>query len=428
MRRRSRAPLDPDLARRLRDAAPQDPAATARARDTVLAAHAAREPLAGPPRRRRAAVGALLAAALVALLGTLVLSPAGARVSGWIDEAIGPRPSSPTATLPAPGRLLVSGRNGSWIVEHDLDAIPLAEFTEAGWSAKGNYIVLNRGDALFARDAAGRTRWSLSRPSISHVAWSGGDGYRVAYRSGAALRVVDGDGSGDRLLVPRSAAVTPAWRPGPPHAHVLAYAGPRGQVVLNDVDAAPGASPTTASGPVGAAGRSRVLLAPTADGAPVEGLAWVAADRLLVLRGGGLLLLDVRGRLLSHVRPPADGRFAALTASPRTRTAAFVRRRPRSGTSIVWTVRFASRETSPPRGGVRLLGGDARIAFAGSGTVRSLAFSPDGRWLAFAWPPSDQWIFQRVRGRPRLSTVARATRRLGHVGDPVDSAIVGWAK
>ncbi|MDW5594433.1 hypothetical protein VSS74_08800, partial [Conexibacter stalactiti] len=198
--------------------------------------------------------------------------------------------------------------------------------------------------------------------------------------------------------------------------------------------------------PAGAASaHPRVLLPPAPSGAAVEGLAWLPPDRLLVLRGGGLLLLDRDGRLLSSVPRPEHGRFAALTASPMTRTAAFVRRDPRTGTNVVWSVRFPRHDARAALGPVaptpaparraaasgaapRLFGGRARIAFAGTGTVRSLAFSPDGRWLAFAWPPSDQWIFQRVDGRPRLATVERVAERLGHIGLPADSAIAGWAR
>ncbi|MDW5598059.1 hypothetical protein VSS74_27130, partial [Conexibacter stalactiti] len=250
-----RAPLDPDLVRRMREAAPADPAASARAHEAVRSAHAAREPLARPRRPRRMAVGAVLATALIALLGTLALSPAGARVGSWIERALDPPPSRPTATLPAPGRLLISGLNGSWIVEHDLETVPLGEFTEATWSAKGNYVLLNRGDAMFARDDRGMTHWMLSRPAISRIAWSRGDGYRVAYRSGRELRIVAGDGSGDRLLERHGAAVTPAWRPGPPREHVLAYALPRGQVNVRDVDAPAALASAVSAGtaPAGAA-------------------------------------------------------------------------------------------------------------------------------------------------------------------------------
>lgn len=403
------------LRERLRDAAPVDEGAAERAWEAARGAYAARERL--PARRRhRARVRALAVACVALLLGALVLSPAGAKVGDWLDRAIDP-PTRPAAALPAPGRLLVSGVNGTWVVEHDLTARFLGEHPEAAWSAKGNYVLLTNRVGLRVQDDRGATRWTLERPRgsrVGNLAWSRGDGYRVAYRRGRALRVVAGDGSGDRLLDRVSARVTPAWRPGPAAEHVLAYARPGGRVVLRDVDA-PAAGGRTLIG----------------SGPPVRGLAWVAPERLLVLRGDGLLLLDAAGRVLSWLPGPSAGRFHALTASPASRTAAFVRSGPRGAASVVWSVRFpADGSARPAAGRIRpgLLGGRARMVFAGAGTIRSLAFSPDGRWLAFAWPPSDQWVFERVRGRPRLATAGRVTRRLGQLGDPAGSAIVGWAR
>ncbi len=180
-------------------------------------------------------------------------------------------------------------------------------------------------------------------------------------------------------------------------------------------------------------------------GSRVEALAWVGPRRLLVLRGGGLLLLDDHGRVRARLRKPDRGRFSALATAPAARTAAFVRRAPH-GTSVVWSVRFGARSRAADAsgagaghaGGVRatsgsgpgLLGGaPARIAFAGSGgAIRSLALSADGRWLAFVWPPSDQLLLQRLAGRPRLLTVDRLAGRLGHLGGSSGTHVVGWAR
>src|SRR5947207_1514288 len=62
------------------------------------------------------------------------------------------------------------------------------------------------------------------------------EGYRIAYLSGPSLRIVNGDGTGDRLVA-RRVAVSPvpalAWRPA---THQLAYVNARGQLVLLDAD------------------------------------------------------------------------------------------------------------------------------------------------------------------------------------------------
>ncbi len=226
--RRRRRGVDAALGARLRAAAPVDPAAAGRAHAAAMAAYAARPAGAATEstRSRRRGARALLAAVVVALLGAIVLSPAGARVGDWIGRTLDPPPTRPAAVLPGEGPLLISGRDGSWTLDRALRPARLGEFTEAAWSARGNYLLLNRGDTLFARDRDGTTRWSLARPAINRVAWSPGDGYRVAYRSGRELRIVAGDGSGDRLLAARSAPVTPAWQPGPPGRHTLAWGPP----------------------------------------------------------------------------------------------------------------------------------------------------------------------------------------------------------
>ncbi|HEY4279716.1 MAG TPA: hypothetical protein VGM91_15935 [Conexibacter sp.] len=389
------------LGDRLRAASPLDADATARGWEVVRTAHAAREPVARARRARSTATPALIALAAAALLGALALTPAGARVSDWIGRAIDPSPSRPAAVLPAPGRLLVSGLNGTWVVGHDLKTANVSKSTESSWSARGNYIVMNRSDAILVSDASGTLRWELDRPQVNNISWSAGDGYRIAYRSGWQLRVVAGDGSGDRLLDDNSEWARPAWRPGPLGDHELAYARPHGRVILRDVDA-----PLFSE---------RVLIR---SGPKVEALAWSGRDRLLVQRAGALLLIDAHGHVLARQPKPAHGRFAALTASPVSHTAAFVEREGNDRPRIVWTVE--------PKAHYRLLRSDARIGFAGKASIRSLAFSPDGRWLAFAWPEADQLLFQHVRGRPRLLTVGHVKRRLGHVGDPIDSQVVGW--
>ena len=103
------------------------------------------------------------------------------------------------------------------------------------------------GRQLTAVDPVGTVRWSLAaqRP-VSNPTWSP-SGIRVAYTSGNSLRVVAGDGTGDRLLVGRVASVAPAWRPLSepvpagqvaigPRTNVLAYVDRRGRVTVRDVD------------------------------------------------------------------------------------------------------------------------------------------------------------------------------------------------
>ena len=70
----------------------------------------------------------------------------------------------------------------------------------ASWSPHGRFVVVWRGRRLAALDLRGRVRWSLLAPRpVTGALWSP-SGFRVAYRSGQDLRVVAGDGTGDRLL------------------------------------------------------------------------------------------------------------------------------------------------------------------------------------------------------------------------------------
>ena len=57
---------------------------------------------------------------------------------------------------------------------------------------------------------------------------------RIAYFSRGALRVVGGDGMGDRLLDAQAAEQAPVWQPGP--GHRLAYATRDGLVRIIDAD------------------------------------------------------------------------------------------------------------------------------------------------------------------------------------------------
>ena len=110
-----------------------------------------------------------------------------------------------------------------------------------------------KGRRLAALDRRGHVRWSLTAPRpITPAHWSP-SGFRVAYRSGGDLRVVAGDGTGDRLLDAGTFRPT-AWRPGA--AHVLAYiSGSHVDVVDVDTRAAARAHPASPTCPARSPGR-----------------------------------------------------------------------------------------------------------------------------------------------------------------------------
>ncbi|HEX2126836.1 MAG TPA: sigma factor [Thermoleophilaceae bacterium] len=223
-------------------------------------------------------------------------------------------------------------------------------------------IVVNR-----AIDTA---RWTLWRPRAVHrPAWSPGEGFRVANLEGDALRVVAGDGTGDRLLRRQAAPVTPAWRPG--RRHVLTYARPAGSTETVDVDT-----------------RRRVWARGTAD--RVTALAWSRdGERVVALTARGRSVFGRGGRRLVTMWVPG-GRALALHRSGR-RAAVAVERR--GGTQVL-AVRLAA-------------GGRSRLIDGGPGRVRGMAWSPHGRRVLVGWADAEQWVLlgpgRRIRPMPGVS-------------------------
>jgi hypothetical protein len=146
---------------------------------------------------------------------------------------------------------------------------------------------------------------------------------------------------------------------------------------------------------------------------------------------GRVYVYDVRGTLLwrSRVLPgvralawSSDGRLLAVA----TRDAVLLRDDSRIRTLQVRGVLDAQFEPGTHRLALLrprdvLLAGER--VFAGAGAFRSLAWSPDGRWLLVTWPAADQWVFVRVRGAHRVEAVSHVTREFESATFPIVS---GW--
>jgi len=367
---------------------PGEAEAAERARRVVAAALAERAPRAAGPARRASRAAVLAAAAAGAL--AVAASPAGPALLRSVRHAVGLERAEPALVrLPAAGRLLVDSTAGAWIVAADGSKRLLGRYAESSWSPHGLFELAARGQELAALDPKGNVRWSLEREGrVRGPRWSP-DGYRVAYLAGRELRVVAGDGAGDRLVEAPVAAVAPAWRPGP--GHVLAYAAPDGAVRVVDAD----------SGARLAAwrGRNRPLrLAWSPDGTRLLGVGRSTID----------LLTPSLARVSSVSLGLADpGRVtvAAAVWAPRGRRYAFV-------------VHDAARDRSTV-----FVQGERRARFQGTGLVDGLAWSPDGRWLLVAWRTADQWVFVRVGGAPRLRAVASISAQFRSSSYP---RVGGW--
>jgi WD40 repeat protein len=365
--------------------APDERGAEERAWMVVRAALAQREPV--RPRDVRPRLAFAVAAAVALLV--FALTPPGDAVGDWIRDVVRPGRTDvkPALTsLPARGRVLVTSRQGAWIVRNDGSKRLLGRYEEATWSPHGLFVAATRGRQLVALDPRGHVRWSLARSKrVSGVEWAP-SGFRIAYLAGHSLRVVAGDGTGDRLFDRSVAAAAPAWRPV--GLHVLAYSDPAGRVRVVATDS----------------GR-RLWTSPPAE-APTQ-LAWSSDGRRLVaLDDRSLRVFDRRGRLLQTLQ--TDGRKLAF--APTGHGFALAR-------SHEIVALRAERRT----------GAGGRL-FVGAGSFGDLAWSPDGRWLLVAWPSADQWLFLRAPRARKVLAVSAISRQFdpGGGGPSEPPGVSGW--
>ena len=383
--------MDPD---RLRDlTAPDEDGARERAL-LRLRAEFERTPARPAARPRPARFRGRLAAAAVAALIVLAaaLSPPGEAVADWVRAAVGLRPELPTDGAPRSdrppggGRLLVSSAGVAWIIEADGRRHRLGAWTGASWSPQARFVVAWKGRRLAALDRRGHVRWSLTAPRpVTAAHWSP-SGFRIAYRSGQALRVVAGDGTDDRLFDAGTFRPT-AWRPGA--AHVIAYVS-GSHVDIADVDSAQRLA------------RIRLPHVP-------HEIAWSAdGSRLYVNLHRSIAIYDARGRRTGRIWMP--GRQTVTT---------FV---PARGGSLVAVAR---RERTSSEVALMRPGGADRVLFRADGRFTRLRFSPTGRWLLVAWPLADQWVYLRpgASGTRQMRAAAHVSRRFKARGFP---QLDGW--
>jgi dipeptidyl aminopeptidase/acylaminoacyl peptidase len=391
------------LGQALREAAIPIPAkAEQRGLEVVEAAYAERQL---QPRRQPAALPRLAVAfAAVTLLAALLLSPAGAAVRDWVDDAITtstPRPEPGLAEIPGGGRLLVQSAVGPWVVQPDGSRRLLGDYEEATWSPRGLFVGAASGRTLSAVEPDGDPRWSITAPArVADPRWSP-SGYRIAYRAGSDLRVVTADGTADHLIAETTAPVAPAWAPA--GGSQLAFLS-TGKLRVADSESA-----------------ALILSAPALP--DIAELEW---------GGGGSAILEASRRALRLRSVRADklaggpalgvGRRLSVPAGATVVDAAIAPERP-----VVAAVLTRWRNHGT-RSSVLLFGPDGRRRrlLAAPGSLGEVTWSPDGRRVLVAWPAANQWLFLPAgRGEPRAVVgVSRAFSPGGR--DASFPRVEGW--
>ena len=378
---------------------PDEADAQRRAWEVVRAAYAEREPLPRPRRPLRPA----LALAVVAVVAAAALSPPGRAVGGWIRDQVAGEPNAEPALvrLPATGMLLVTSERGAWVVRGDGSKRLLGAYGGASFSPRGLFVVATAGHRVVATELDGDPRWSLARPGrVRDARWAPTPGFRIAYREGETLRVVDGDGTGDHLLARDVAPVAPAWLPRA-NRTVLAYARADGVVRAVDVDSG-----------------EELFRTPGIPG--IREILWTPGGRIATL---------TRSELVVYRR---DGRPFGTPTGHLGKGHVLLGAVPVPGDELVYADYDAEAgkttlvQTGCLDGGAcRLIG--PREIYTGPGHLRDLVLSPDGRWLLAAWPEADQFLFLRL-SPPRIRAVDTIMREFdpGGTGTGSFPRIAEW--
>ena len=331
-------------------------------------------------------------AAAAAVVVAAAVTPPGHAVLGSLRDAVqGERNAKPALfSLPVrQSRLLVNSAEGAWVVRADGSKRLLEGYRDASWSPNGLFLAGLHGHELRALEPDGDVHWSVGRPGLSAARWSaeGTGDERVAYLSRTTLRVIGGDGRGDRALARGVARTPPAWRP---RTHVLAYVNRAGRIVVRNADT--GAVQWTSA----------------AQQRPVE-LEWSGDGTYLLARGAtSLTVFSYTGA--QRLTPLGPGAAPVVDAVflPRSHALAFVQRA--AGRSTVWFYPQLRPDATA-----------ARRVFAGAGDFDRLAWSPDARWLLLSWRSADQWLFIRSAAVRRVIPVSGIEEAFGP-----GAKLAGW--
>ncbi|MFN8188189.1 MAG: RNA polymerase sigma factor [Gaiellales bacterium] len=382
----------------LQQPVPNEHIAEERTWDVVRAAFVVRDPV---PRKVRVPWKPIIVLALVGAGVAIGMSSAGSTIADQVRDWLGTEQTVGTATepdaaaplaVPGGGSVLAAPSPGVWAVEANGTPRRIGDYDGAAWSPAGKAILAWGDGSLAALDQAfpGDVRWSLEAADI-HGARMTTDGGVVAYAAGTSVRVVEGDGSGDRELAAAAAPTVPAWRPGPDP--VLAYADPEGRVVV----VRPG---------------GKVLW--RTPRAPVPTVLEWSSDGKHVLAAAEhrIALFRTPRRLVASVSVPVTtGAVVAAAVRPGALAIAYAAFSEQTGVTTLSL----------------LDGRKARVLLAVPGRLAGLAWSPDGERLLVGWEQGDQWLYVPVDGAGEVEVEAGITQAFRSDGDDASfPRVVGW--
>jgi hypothetical protein len=369
------------------DPAPGEREAGERTWDVVRTAYDER--IRVPPKRDWRPIAIAAAAAVVV---AAAVTPPGHAVLGSLRDAVRGEQNAAPALFSLPttrSRLLVNSAAGAWVVQSDGSKRLLDGYRDASWSPHGLYLTAIHGHELRALEPDGDVHWSVGRAGLASPRWSseGTGDERVAYLARATLRVIGGDGRGDRALARRIGRVAPAWRP---RTHVLAYVDGTGRVVVRNADT------------------SAVQWASVAQQRPSQ-LEWSRDGRYLLARGpSSITVFNYSGK--QRLTPLGPGAAPVVDAAflPLSHALAFVQRT--AGRSSVWFYPQLRPDATA-----------ARRVFTGAGDFDRIAWSPDARWLLLSWRSADQWLFIRSAAVRKVIPVSGIEEAFGP-----QAVLAGW--
>ncbi|MDX6634428.1 MAG: hypothetical protein QOF06_631 [Solirubrobacterales bacterium] len=397
----------------------EPPEAEKRGQRIVSAAYAERQggERTGPKSHLPSLPRLALGLALATLLAALLLSPAGAAVRGWVDDAFtgsAPRPEPTLARVPGGGRLLVQTGEGPVVVQPDGSRRLLGDYEGATWSPHGLFVAAVKKRTLSALEPDGTPRWSVTAAQrVAVPRWSP-SGERIVYRSGFDLRVIAGDGTEDRLLAGSTAAGTP------PDARISpAYVPPAWSPTGEDALAY-----------VTGAGRLRILDSETAAvlaAAPalhrITWMDWADGGRKILEASPATLRLRPVWRA-GHPSRPALGMAHRLPLPPgaTVNDAALAPQRSLVAVSVTyWRKHGTYSEVLVFRPGQ-----GPRTLLSVPGSLWQVEWSPDGKRLFIAWPGANQWLFLPL-GRGKGRAIANISKAIAPSGRPTSfPQLEGW--